>query len=918
MLTLPAAWLAKAEDGAHEPIYLVEIDTGKRVLFEVLDWTAGAGETAQITFNATPYTLTEGVDFVATTSNAATAEAMALAFLGALPSGVNVYVKGAKVYAIVDQADTVSSASSNSAAWDTTAATWLHKFVTGSRPFGDYDAIVSKVHPYGLAVDPIARGVPRTGEREIVFLDDGAGCPIRHLLSEYPDLRGKIVRLYLGYHGLDEADFVADGVYVISELRKPVNTPAVHLQLQDLGARLAEAKITVDVINQHPLEAAQAILDAVGVPAALYDATTLDPTAYPSIGHWCVSRHHYGFGWNGVEGNSSFITVEPRGDLGKRNARGVHNFRRAFYDRQDFGSIVEPVDALDLMNDLLQLLDGTFAPGDDGRFAFKRFDAAGTVQLELGEDDFTDLDQPEKWKSLYNHIEVKGPHSTGGSSILHQVEDLFSQHRHGLPGGAPNRRTLSLDSGWFTAVAPPVSVLASGDGAGTHLKVRHAQANGFSGLRHATAPVPGSSPATFSQDTNTTCTGSRLVYLLLFHTTDGRREVVSCNAADLDETVAPTILSGTWAMGDFTIAARGLFGTSAEDWDPTNLATANPNALAGSIEPGKILVADVTAAVDLATRKLARFSSGMPIVTLKAMPQHMALQLGDLITLDAPMYLDLGEDGAEGLIWEVIKKDPQFGGNGPGVRLTLALAAKVDTTPLLVTHNIPTLTIRGGDPPNDHSLQLDGTNDYVDYGDVDVFDNATSALWAGWVRILGSLHTADIWSRDDAGNEQFRLRVEGAEVSLEIGAGTAKSTTNDAPITLNVWHHIAVVYDGNSNVIIILVDGVKSTTSNSGSVPNQLAAPTASNLRLGAQSETPDSTYLSARVDEWMFAISFGAAFDENDAVEAYNLGQLALAGQLSFGIDHWFRFELDGDDEIGGLLGTPTGVPFFSSDTPN
>lgn len=919
MLTLPEAWLAKAEEGAHQPIYLVEIDTGKRVVFEVLDWTAGSGETAQISVTIWPFslitiTLTEGVDFIASNDNATTAAAMAAAFLDVIPAGVSIYAVGAKVFAIVDRSNTISASTSNNSAWSLSIATWLHKFVTGSRPFGDYDAVAVQVHPYGLTVDPIARGVPRTGEREVVFYDGGPGCTIRNLLSEYPDLRGKIVRLYIGYHGIDEADFVDDGVYVISELRKPGYTPSVHLQLQDLGARLAEAKITLDVINRHPLEAVQAILDAVGVPSALYDATTLDPTAYVDIGHWCVSRHHYGYGWNGVEGSASFTEVEPRGDLGKRNARGVHNFRRAFYDRQDFGAITEPVDALDLLNDLLQILDGIFAPGEDGRFAFKRYDPDAAAVALLGENDFTDFDQPEKWKSLYNHVEVKGPHSAGGSSILHQIEDRFSQHRNGLPGGVPNRRTLSLDSSWFTGIAHIFSSLASSATAGATLLVKEAQANGLSGLRAATAPVPGSTPPTFAQDTNTTCTSSRLVYLLIFHTADGRREVVSCNAATMLSTTTADV-SGCWFVGEFTIAARGLFGTTAQDWDHVRQSP-------DSLKPGHIFIADITAAVDLAARKLARLSNGMPLVTLKAMPQHMALQLGDLMTLDAPVYLGLGEDGAEGLIWEVIKKDPQFGGNAPGVRLTLALANKIDTTPLAVEHNIPTLGGGGGaNPTNTRSLQLDGTDDYIDYGDVTTLDNATSAIWAGWIRVLGSLHTADIWSRDDSGNEQFRLRVEGAEVSLEVGAAVAKSITNDSPLSVNTWHHIVAMYDGNNGVISIFVDGVKSTTTDTGTVPSQLPAPSGgSNLRLGAQSDSPDGTFFAARVDEWFIAASYGAEFTSTHADELYNAGQLTLPDALpSMPLpQHWVRFEGTIDDEIGGLLGTPYGVPFFSSDTPN
>lgn len=930
MLTLPEAWVERAEHGTAEPIYLVQIDVGARVVFEVVDYTAGPGETATLSYNGVPYLLTEGVDFVAAVSNEETATRMAAAWAGTLPGGINVFPLGTKVYAVIDTADTIVGSSSNSSAWTLSISDPVLKYVSGSRSFGDYDAVVADVQSLSIEVDPLSRGVARTGEREVAFRDDGPGCVVRTLLAEYPDLCGKIVRLWIGFHDLDEADFVADGVYVISDAGRGTYDPKISLRLQDVAAKLDGAKVRVDVVNRHPLEAVEKVLIAAGVPAALYDATTLNPSAYAEIGHICLSRHKYGNGWNGIDGKSSGVTVEPRESSGKRNARGVRQFRRTFYDRADFGTIVEPVDALDLLNDLLQLLDGIFAPGEDGVYAFRRYEPAGTVVDEVAAADIADFDQPEKWRGAYNHVEVKGPHNLNGNAVLFEVEDRFAQARRAVAGGTRQRRTHTIESDWLTGVATLQGALAIGAGAGATVQVRNAQANGFSGLRAQSEPVEGGAPPAFTQDSNTDCTASRLVYLYLFHTTDGRREILSCDAATLVTTSASRNLS-TWVYADYTVAERGLFGTAAEDWDATTGAggpSANPNYSPGVIEQGVILVADVTVAVNVALRKLDRLAAGLPPIAFRGGLDLFRLQLGDLISIHVPQYFDQGQDGAgldpltgntDAAFFEIISKEPQVLGAGPGVRFGAVLSSYATYKPLVPYYPpwIPPPT--GGSIENNTSLQLDGVDDVIDYGDVTTLDNATSAIWAGWIRVLGSLHTADIWSRDDAGNEQFRLRVEGAEVSLEIGAAVAKSITNDSPLSLNIWHHIVAIYDGNSGVILLFVDNAKSTTTDTGTVPSQLPAPSGgSNLRLGAQSDSPDGTYLAARVDEWVIGASYGAAFTETDANELYNGGVLLRAGSVTNPPDHWFRFEQVVDDELGGLLGTPTGVPFFSSDTPN
>lgn len=926
MLTLPDAWLEQAEQLTLEPIYLVEFDVGSRVVFEVVDGASGGGETATITYDGTPYTITEGADFVAEISNETCAERMALAWLDILPEGVNVFPLGRKIYAVIDRDHLIGSSTSNSAAWTTKISTEQPKFVTGHVPYGDYDAAIAQVGSYGIDIDPIARGVARTGERELQFDDDGPGCVVRTLMSEYPDLAGKVVRLWLGFHEIDEADFVADGVYIIQDAFQPPYTPAINIRMQDVASKLEGTKVRVDVVNRHPLEAVQKILEAAGVPPALYDATTLDPTQYPDIGHVCVSRHSFGLGWTGVDGKSSGVTVGPRGSTGKRNARGVYAFKRTFPERGDFGTIAEPVDALDLLNDLLQLLDGSFAPGDDGVYRFLRYDKNATVVAEISAEEISHFDQTEKWPAAHNHIEVKGPHNLNGNSVLYEVEDRFAQARRATAGGQGQRRTLSVESEWLTGVAFLSGTLPIGAGVGATMQVRHAQANGFSGLRAAAEPQENASPPAFVQDVNTDCTAARPVYLYIFHTTDGRREFVRCDAAAPVEVRASEGLA-VWYLADFTVAERGLFGTTAQDWDANN---PNPN-YSGRVESGQILIADVTLSVNLADRKVDRLAAGLPPVGFRMGLEGFKYQPGDLISVVHPNYFDQGLDGTgqspftgntEVAIFEILRKEPEITGPGPGVNFYAALSHYSTFRPITPWYPPPPPPPPAGQIENEYSLQLDGVDDYVDYGNVTTLDGADSAVWAGWVRILGSLHTGEVVGRATTGNEQFSLQIRGGNIALEIGAGVAETVTVDGPLTLNTWHHVAVIFDGpvTKNVQIYL-DGALVPSITTGVVPSSMPAPAGpSALRIGANGLAPtvDGEYLGARLDEWVMGAKMGAPFDATDVAQLYNQGSLARPSTNTNPPDHWWRFEQHVDDVLGGVTAQAVGsAPFFSSDVP-
>ena len=78
----------------------------------------------------------------------------------------------------------------------------------------------------------------------------------------------------------------------------------------------------------------------------------------------------------------------------------------------------------------------------------------------------------EALAKLAADVQIKGPHSAGGSSVLYEARDAFAQRRFAPPGAAQSDKTLTIESDWLTAVAFAISPLASGDGAGTVIQIR--------------------------------------------------------------------------------------------------------------------------------------------------------------------------------------------------------------------------------------------------------------------------------------------------------------------------------------------------------------------------------------------------------------------------------------------------------------
>ena len=116
--------------------------------------------------------------------------------------------------------------------------------------------------------------------------------------------------------------------------------------------------------------------------------------------------------------------------------------------------------------------------------------------------------------------------------------------------------------------------------------------------------------------------------------------------------------------------------------------------------------------------------------------------------------------------------------------------------------------------PNDFSFNFDGSNDYLEITDTDGLDVGTNDFtFSAWV-YLSDASENYILSKGDSTNH-YGFRINGnRRISYEFEvSNTNKTPTDDGTqLTLNQWHHVAVVFDRDGSTYRYL-DGVNTGTN---------------------------------------------------------------------------------------------------------
>ena len=234
----------------------------------------------------------------------------------------------------------------------------------------------------------------------------------------------------------------------------------------------------------------------------------------------------------------------------------------------------------------------------------------------------------------------------------------------------------------------------------------------------------------------------------------------------------------------------------------------------------------------------------------------------------------------------------------------------------------------GGAFTNQYSVSFDGTDDYMDIPDADIFslgngsgtDNAFSI--SAWFN-ADSIGTNYIATKDSNSNREWAFRTVSSQLHFfAFGTGGGyigrKYSTN---LSNGQWYHAVVTYDASkaSSGIKLYLNGTRVDDANYASGTFTASKNTSSEVRVSALQV--NNTYSAGKVDELSF---FNTELSSSDVTAIYNSGVPNDISSLS-PIGWWRMGDNDGgtgttvtDQGSGGNNGTLTNGPTFSTTVPS
>tara|TARA_A100000172_G_scaffold75387_1_gene58146 strand:+ start:1055 stop:1846 length:792 start_codon:yes stop_codon:yes gene_type:complete len=211
---------------------------------------------------------------------------------------------------------------------------------------------------------------------------------------------------------------------------------------------------------------------------------------------------------------------------------------------------------------------------------------------------------------------------------------------------------------------------------------------------------------------------------------------------------------------------------------------------------------------------------------------------------------------------------------------------------------------------NGYSLDLDGTDDRVELGNISSLNSASAFSISLWVKVLSSAPSPTYFYQ--SGTDTFYNSISfyqstSLDFLMGLGGSSYAGTRYSASIKDNSWHHLVGVFNGST--MTIYLDGSVPTQSGIGSsIPSSTLSTGGSNPHIG--SKTDNTSELEGKMDD--FSI-FNAALTATEVANIYN-SRLYNPTKLI----HQYRFENNYNDSKGSLNGTAQGNPTFdSSDKP-
>jgi len=453
-------------------------------------------------------------------------------------------------------------------------------------------------------------------------------------------LQGKKVVISIGSSSLAEGDFeTLMPTGIIAGVRTEVGR--LILTIKDPLYILEKTKITGYWVGQHPLDAIEDILaNKVGLDSSMYQASDFTPSTYTAISHYTIAR------------------------------LGVAHF----YD--DLG-MNEPENALDVINQLAELVNGMLYVDENGKIRFKIFDATAATAADWTTDEIGPVTVVDLNSNFVNRIEVATSDSAEGrSSATLQRNDTTSQTNYAWPGTSERIIERKFKNPWLQGYTyilsdwtnvSPAGETSGGAADGDTVSIRGGFFKGLCGTRWTPNTYP-----TGAQEAEAKLTSSRTMYLLIddeiveidqlnVSTTPDRRSIYDPEADQYDTGVK------TPNAATIRIKKRGALGTT-------------PAAHTGDAPFGRAV--DLTIAFDMANERLNRFADGgAPLIKVPTSFAEFNKEPGDLVSLTTNGYADFGADGlTSARKFEIVGKSTEWWSSPPRLVWTLAEATTTANT----------------------------------------------------------------------------------------------------------------------------------------------------------------------------------------------------------------------------------------------
>jgi len=233
------------------------------------------------------------------------------------------------------------------------------------------------------------------------------------------------------------------------------------------------------------------------------------------------------------------------------------------------------------------------------------------------------------------------------------------------------------------------------------------------------------------------------------------------------------------------------------------------------------------------------------------------------------------------------------------------------------------LTGTGGSSfSNTKSIELDGIDDYVTFGNISNFSGATQFTFSGWYKFNTVPARESIFSILVDNNNFFDVLMYDAltYVQLRVSGSSQFIQFNSNSFTQNQWSHIVVAYDNskstNREKLKVYIDNVDIFYAINTALTSAL--PTGTNTVTIGDTTRFSGVQLNGNADE---CAVFSTQLSASDVATIYNNGVPNDISSLS--PISWWRCG-DGDtaptitdNGSGGNNGTMTNFSTFSTDVP-